>query len=184
VSSPTVLLDACVLINLLASEEIDSILRIAGQEFKICDAVEKESLYLRPDDPQELSPNAVQLDPLIMSGVLSVCVMESDTEETLYVEYAGQLDDGEAMSIAIAEARSYRLATDDRKARRIFLASTNAPERLISTSDLVRSWAERESISPDKLNFILLNIQHRANFIPPKSDANLQWWQDSCGSHP
>ena len=179
-ASSIVLLDACVLINLLASGEIEAILRVTEQEFKICTAVEKESFYLRADDPQEQSFDSVQLDPLVKSGVLSVCAIESEVEGTLYVDYASQLDDGEAMSIAIAEARGYLLATDDRKARRIFLESTAAPGRLISTSDLVRSWAERQAISLDKLKAILLSIQHRASFIPPRSDAHLQWWRDSC----
>ncbi len=57
---PTIILDACVLINLLASEEAEDILRATGKECRICVVVEKESFYLRPDDPQEESFGAVK----------------------------------------------------------------------------------------------------------------------------
>ncbi len=173
------MLDACVLINLVASDEIETIFSAAESEFLICEVVRKESFYLRSDDPQEESVEVIQLDSLVNTGVLDVCVVEGDEEEALYVNYASQLDDGEAMSIAIAEARGYALATDDRKARRIFLEVPTSPERLISTSDLIRNWAEGESISPERLKSALLNIRRRATFFPRRVDPNFQWWVDN-----
>lgn len=175
-SQPTVILDACVLINLLASGEAESIIRVAAEECRICEVVEKETIYLSSDDPQEEAVEAVQVDSLIESGLLSVCALENQAEEALYVNYASQLDDGEAMSIAIAEARGYKIATDDRKARRIFLEATGAPDRLIWTSDLIRKWAEQEGISPEKLQSTLQSIRRRATFFPPKRDVNHGWW--------
>jgi predicted nucleic acid-binding protein len=175
----TVILDACVLINLLASGEAESIIRVAAEEFRICEVVEKETIYLRSDDPQEETFEAVQIAPLKDAGLLSVCAVENPIEEVLYVNYASQVDDGEAMSIAIAETRGYKIATDDRKARRIFLEATGAPDRLIWTSDLVRKWAEQENISPEKLKSTLLSIRQRATFFPPKRDANHNWWMSN-----
>lgn len=177
---PTIILDACVLINLLASEEAEDILRSTGKECRICVVVENESFYLRPDDPQEDSFESVKLDSLIKSGVLSLCDVEGAQEATLYVDYASQLGDGEAMSLAIAESRGYILATDDRKARRIFLESVGDSGRLTSTSELVRNWADSQSVPPAKLKSVLLSIQHRANFFPPRKDPNFTWWNNAC----
>jgi len=174
------ILDSCVLINLLASEEAEDILRSTGKECRICVVVEKEGIYLRPDDPQEDSFESVKLDPLIRSGALSICDIEGTREATLYVDYASRLDDGEAMSLAIAESRGYIFATDDRKARRIFLESVNDASRLISTSELVRNWANSHSVSQAKLKSVLWSIQHRANFFPPRRDPNFTWWNNAC----
>lgn len=179
-SSSTILLDACVLINLLASEELVSILNISHKEFKICTVVKKESFYLRTDDSEDQVFTLANLDSLVESGALTICDVEDEIEEELYVDYSSQLGDGEAMSIAIAQARGYILATDDRKAQRIFLASVNNSDRLISTSELIRTWAELTGISADRLKKALLNIQHRANFIPRRIDPNFQWWIDNC----
>jgi predicted nucleic acid-binding protein len=174
-----ILLDACALINLLASGEIEPILSAAASEIMICAAVEKESIYLRSDDPSDPSPALIRLDGFIRAGVFSVCDIEGEAEETLYVDYAGQLDDGEAMSLAIANARGFILATDDRKARRVFLESVRAKKRLLSTSDLIRRWAERKAVSRARIKSVLSSIQQRANFIPARSDANFAWWRDA-----
>lgn len=176
---PTILLDTCALINLLASSEIESILSASASEIMICAAVEKESLYLRSDDPNDTSLAPIQIDGFMRAGVFSICDIDGGAEETLYVDYASQLDDGEAMSLAIANARDYRLATDDRKARRIYLESVRAKNRLISTSDLIRRWAERKAVSAIRLKSVLLSIQRRANFVPTRSDANFAWWRDA-----
>ncbi len=173
------MLDACVLINLVASDEIENIFSAAESEFRICEVVMKESYYLRSDDLQEESVEAIQLDSLVNSEMLGVCAVETEVEEALYVNYAGQVDDGEAMSIAIAEARGYAFATDDRKARRIFLEATGSTDRLISTSELVRKWAEREAIPAERLRSALLGISARATFIPRRIDPNFQWWVDN-----
>ena len=122
------ILDAYVLINLLASGEIEGVLRAAAEESLICSAVEGESIYLRTEDPKApLEP--IDLRPLIGAGLLTVCHIEGDEEAELHVDYASALDDGEAMSLAIALSRRFVLATDERKARRLFLEATGEPQR-------------------------------------------------------
>lgn len=173
------LIDTCVLINLLASGEIKSILKVAARQSLICSAVEKESIYLRSDDPQEGLEN-VNLQPLIEDGVLTVCDIETPEEEQLYVNYASVLDDGEAMSLAIALARDWHLATDERKARRLFLEVTDNNDFLTTTSALIRDWSEARSIAANRLKSILLKIERRARYRPAQWDANQRWWVDAC----
>lgn len=173
------ILDACVLINLLASGEVEGILRSASMDSYICSAVEGESIYLRTEDPKNpIEP--IDLRPLIGSGLLAVCHIEGDQEAELYVDYASALDDGEAMSLAIALSRGFHLATDERKARRLFLEAGADAQRLPSTSELLRRWSEAELVPPAKLKASLLNIERRALYQPPTSDPNYQWWLDSC----
>lgn len=169
------ILDACVLINLLASGEVAPVLVAAGRDSLVCTAVEAESLYLRTDDPKApLEP--VGLRELTESGLLAVCRIEGPAETEPYVDYAAALDDGEAMSLAIALSRGYDLATDERKARRLFLEAIGDPRRLVSTTDLMRAWAEGTSVTAGRLKSALLRIESRARYQPPPSDANQQWW--------
>ncbi len=173
------LIDTCVLINLLASGEIKPILKVAAQQSLLCSVVENESIYLRADDPQD-GLEKVNLQPLIEDGGLTVCDIETLEEEQLYVNYASVLDDGEAMSLAIALARGWNLATDERKARRLFLEAANNADLLTTTSTLIRGWAEAKKIISTRLKSVLLQIENRARYRPPIWDVNRQWWIDSC----
>lgn len=176
----SVLLDTCVLINLLASDEIEPILRATGKTVFICAAVVKEGTYLRSDDLEDPSPQPVNLDELVQTGVLTLCSLKSEEEEHLFVEYAAQLSDGEAMSLAIAEVRGFLLATDDRKARRLFLAATRNPQRLLSTPQLMKGWSRAARTTKERLKLTLLRIARRARFIPSSDDGNYDWWIDAC----
>lgn len=179
-TSPRVqILDACVLINLLASGEIAGILGAAARASLVCSAVERESIYLRTDDPN--APlELIQLAPLLQSGLLTTCHIEGDEEARLYVHYASALDDGEAMSLAIALARGLVLATDERKARRLFLEAAGDPRRLISTSELVRRWANAEGVAAPRLKAALTRIEAHARYQPPAGDPNYEWWIAAC----
>ncbi len=169
------ILDACVLINLLASGEMEAILGSAARTSFICSAVEKEAIYLRTDDPN--SPTElVHLAPYVEAGLLTVCHTEGDEEAQLFVDYASVLDDGEAMSLAIALARGFVLATDERKARRLFLEAAGSPQRLVSTSDLIRGWAEGKHALAGRLKTALARVEGRARYLPPADDANYNWW--------
>ncbi len=166
------LLDTCVLINLLATERVSDIVRSIAPSCLVCSAVCAESLYLRTPGP-EGKPEPVNLAPLLEAGVLVPCKVEGTDEEDLYVSYALELDDGEPMSLAIAQARHLALATDERKARR--LGRENAPYvAMISTAEIIHAWTEgkqaAETIS------VLWAIATRARFRPPDSDPLAAWW--------
>ena len=109
-----------------------------------------------------------------------MCSVESEVEANLYVNYASLLDDGEAMSLALVLARGHALATDERKARRLFLEATNEPGRLIGTSEIIRGWVESNSITDAKAKDVLLEITRRARYSPPLNDPNHRWWSDIC----
>lgn len=58
----------------------------------------------------------MEIDPLIERGLLQEHGLRDATERTLHVDLAADLDDGEAMTLAIAYERRIPAATDDRKA--------------------------------------------------------------------
>jgi predicted nucleic acid-binding protein len=173
--SPAQIIDACVLINLLATGELKSILDSVGRPSLICSIVQEESVYLKtgdPNNPKEL----INLAPFLNDGTLSVCEIGDENEELLYVDFASVLDDGEAMTLAIAINRGLYLVTDERKARRLFSEQFANPKRLISTSDLIHHWAQEKKISANKLQKTLQKIESRASYRPPTTDRNQKWW--------
>jgi predicted nucleic acid-binding protein len=169
------IIDACVLINLLATEEIDGILNATLRTSVICSTVEKETIYLRTDDPQN-PQELIQTSPFVQNGLLTICELEGPEEKALYVDYASVLDDGEAMTLAIAVSRGWVLVTDEKKARRIFLEDVGDRARLVGTSELLREWSESQRISPHVITRVLTSIERRARYRPPPTDLNFDWW--------
>ncbi|HLB77136.1 MAG TPA: hypothetical protein VJO72_08900, partial [Candidatus Dormibacteraeota bacterium] len=82
------------------------------------------------------------IDPWLQSGRVKIASLDSPLEEELYVQSAADLDDGEAMSLAICRARGYALATDDRKARRIAsqLVSVTGRDLSLDILTLLSGW--------------------------------------------
>jgi predicted nucleic acid-binding protein len=115
----------------------------------------------------------VELDPLFERGVLNRCAIENEREEDLYVAYALELDDGEAMSLAVAESRGLPLATDERKARRV--VRDNCPQLpLISTAEVIHEWAQSREAS--EIVAAVRSIHYRARFQPSDPDPLAPWW--------
>ncbi len=91
--SPAQIIDACVLINLLATGEIKSIFDSIGRPSLICSVVQEESIYLKTGDPNN-PKQLINLVPFLSDGTLSVCELQGEKEELLYVDFASVLDDG------------------------------------------------------------------------------------------
>lgn len=157
-----VVLDTCILINLLATDRVEEILRVVAPQCLVCSAVSKESLYLRP-----LQPDAIDLSPLFEARILAPCDIEAASEEELYVNYASELDDGEAMSLAIAQARTFVLGTDDRKTRRLIRENISRLS-IVSTVEIIHAWASE--VQPSEVSATVRAIQARARFRPQDSD--------------
>jgi len=167
-------------VNLFATGQARNILSMDRYSFAICSAVKDEAIFLRPTEPQA-PPELVRLEPFIEPGILSVLHLQTEEEETLFIDYASQLDDGEAMSIALAVSRRALLATDDQKARRIFVEETNDATRLLFTSQILKAWATSNPIGKDQLKTILTQVTLHARFFPAKYDVEYQWWTKAIG---
>ena len=64
-SRPVAVLDACVLINLLATGRAEDIMSESGYQFGICSVVKNESIYLRATD-LNAPPEEVKLDAALL----------------------------------------------------------------------------------------------------------------------
>jgi hypothetical protein len=174
-SRPVAILDACVLINLLATGRAQDIMSESGYQFGICSVVKNESIYLRATD-SSAPPEQVKLDPYVESSRLTVYELSGDAEKELYVDYAAELDDGEAMSLALVCSRGFSMASDDRKARRLFMEEIPDLKRLLSTSQILKDWSEKIGLDPTELRQVLIEVSRRGRFFPNSGDAHFAWW--------
>ena len=136
------LLDASCLLNLYATSRLLEIAVALPWQLAVVDYVlEQEALYVRIigayEEQEETVP--VDLSPLIDEGLLLVVWLETPSEEASFVELAAVLDDGEAVTGAIALNREYLVAIDDRKARRV-LGEKAPGMRLVSTLEIMLQW--------------------------------------------
>jgi predicted nucleic acid-binding protein len=144
--------DACVLINLLASGRCEDIARGCGYQLVVASAVCAETLYIRDASSGDLVK--IDQEPQLSSGVLEKTDLETEDERAAYIAYATQLDDGEAMSLAIAEARHLPLATDDRKTHALITREKIAAT-LTSTPGVVQQWEQISSIPNAEIAAVL-----------------------------
>jgi hypothetical protein len=172
-SGQLVVLDACVLLNLVASgRPLQEFASAADLSFMVVGQAEREVVWLDPLDPED-PREQIDLEPLVATGRLQRLVL-ADDELMRFVALARELDDGEAATIAVAESRGLAVATDDRKARRILSALDPQPV-VTSTAAIVRAWAG--SRSDAEVRGCLTSIERRASFLPPRSDPAREWWR-------
>lgn len=156
----TVMLDACCLLNLSATGQIDRVLRELAMVVGAAERVTHEALFVLPRTAGGESgrPEPVDLPGLVDRGLVTVHSIETDEEASSYVAFAADLDDGEAMTCAIAVHRRFAVATDDRKAIRIL--RQRAPQvSVVSTPELLRLWAEGAGLGPVELRQMLIDVQ-------------------------
>ena len=169
------ILDASCLLNLYATDRLIEIAAALFWQLAVADYVlEQEALYVRTIEEQEETV-PVDLSPLIDKGLLLVLRLGNPSEEASFVELAAVLDDGEAVTGAIALNRGHLVAIDDRKARRV-LGEKAPGTRLVSTLDLMRQWGE--SVPVQEVRDALRAMQHRARYIPGQRDPLYSWWRD------
>lgn len=171
--------DCSVLLNLLAGDCLPHIAQVTGWQFAICPAVRDEVKKLR--DAQTGEMVEVDIAPLIASGLIQVLELADETEQTLYVEQSIAVDDGEAMSIAIAGNRNLELAIDDKQARNH--ASRAFPGmRFWTTPEILKRWVEFGQVDAEMLRAIIRLIEIRARYFPPRTHPLAHWWQAAKSS--
>lgn len=172
---PLLITDASVLINLLATEEVKAIGHASNWHFVICGAVRCEIVSLRNEHTGEME--IVSLDHLISSGTLSILELTHQIESDTYVEYAALVDDGEAMSLALAEHRGIAIAIDDKRAAAV-AKSRNLAVPMLTTPDLIYAWQQRTQAPDLEVGLLLRKVESRARYSPPREHSLRNWWTD------
>ncbi|MSP14509.1 MAG: hypothetical protein EXR62_16335 [Chloroflexi bacterium] len=178
-SNEVVLLDACCILNLYATRCMEQILQTIPARFAVAEMAAAEALYVRRggDGEDADAKEAIDLQPLIRAGWLQVLPWGNDQEKATFVIFAAELDDGEAMTCALAFHREAIVATDDRKTRRVLQA--RAPHiPVVTTTELVKQWADLRTTTQPFLRQVWVDIRDRARFVPGRADPWYAWWDN------
>lgn len=174
---PSAAIDACCLIDLLASGHAEAILRATGYTWYLPSTVHGEVQHVRQHDPAQQGQFLrvpVDLSPLIASGLLTPCDPGNPAKQERYVHFATLFrSDGEAMCIALAEQRGWSFASDDRKAIRI---AQQAGLTVVSCPELLKCWAATTTPDEATLRRALLDIETLAQFRPYPALPEHPWW--------
>ncbi len=176
---PDAIVDACCFINLYATGDLRGFLTELAWAWHIPSAALAESLFIRmvsDEDDEKREP--IDAQPYFDESLITLVDVGGANEAELYVRLAGDLDDGEAMALAIAKQRGWRLATDDRKAKR-FAGDLGVP--VITTPELMQRWAKATKMRPAKLRTLLSNIESGARFAPGEDALGYEWWTTQVG---
>jgi len=169
-----VLIDACCLINICASESLSEILGANPDRWHVCSAVAAETLYIDAmGEGDQRRRVRVDLEPWFEDGTLVRCAPEGDQELSLYVRYATIVDDGEAMCLAIAESRRWVFASDERKGRRIAVA---AGLSMYCTPQRIRGWADASGAKQSVVTKVVKKITTLARYRPSADLPDADWW--------
>jgi hypothetical protein len=175
-------IDACCLIDLLASGQTEAILRATGYSWYLPSAVQAEVQYVRqhdPDKPGSYRNVPVDLTPFVGSGVLTPCQPDNAQEQARYVQHATRFrSDGEAMCLALAECRGWTVATDDRRA---ILVAQQTGLTVVSCPELVKAWADATRPDSTIVVRVLTDIQTLAQFRPNRNMPEAAWWERLVG---
>ena len=172
---PDALIDTCCLLNLCAVDDPDRILPQIPVKWYLARSVEREEISIRPrPDAKRHERRRIDLAPCITSGILQRCEPESNEERELYVKLALQVDDGEAMPLAIACVRKWGVATDDVAAVAV---AKDLGVWTMSTPELLRLWTNHIGAKPNQIAEAIQRIESLARFVPTSAIRAADWWQ-------
>lgn len=174
-----ILLDASCLLNLCASGRLRDILLAQQRPVGVAEYVlEQEALYVWRASQSEAEEEKVPLDlsSLVQEGIVNVLHLAGQDEVETFVDFAALMDDGEAITIALALHRQGAVATDDRKARRI-IAERAPMVALLSTLELLKRWADKSRVPEKDLHDAFLALRSGASYVPGERDPLYEWWR-------
>lgn len=170
-SPPVTLLDACAVLSLFATRRMLEIVAVVPGTVAVADLVRAEALYVRRVVEGDIVIDAVDLGAMIAAGALAEVAAHEEAEFDAFVDLAIDLDQGEALSAALAIHRGYVLVTDDRKVERLLAGRV----LLRPTLDLVKAWADVARVGDDELGSILQRVYERG-YEPARHHPLKPWW--------
>lgn len=173
-AEPETLIDTCCLVNLCAVDAPEQILSQIPLRWYLARSVEGEEISVRPRaDAGRNERRRIDLAPCVSSGILLRCEPDSPQEQELYVKLARDVDDGEAMPLAIACIRKWAVATDDAAARTL---ARKLGVVTLSTPQVLRRWAEYAAVPAETISEAIGRIETLARFVPNVQLPEADWW--------
>lgn len=170
-------IDCCSLINLYTGWRGLEELAALKRTWHVCEAILRETEYTREYADQGLMTIPIDLDPIVKKGHLIATQPETTEEIEDYVNFATEVDDGEAQAIAVAKNRGYILLTDDFKAAKL-ASSADVGVTVISTPALLEEWGGLDTKNKARLQEIVRRITTLARFGPRADSHYHLWWRD------
>ena len=177
--SGAIILDSCGLVNMLAISHFREVLSAVAHRWYVPVAVEtKAHKYRQPDpeDPEKLISVTIDLTAAFDDETLFRCDCSSNLETELYVSLAGKIDDGDAMGLALAKSRGFKLFTDDIKVRTI---AANLQVEVVGTPSVLMQWHKAVKSDDSTLSHTIQSIEKFANYFPCQTVSEYGWWQTS-----
>ena len=173
-----IILDACCIITLFASLVIEPVLSAISISIAVSKYVaEKEALYCYSNPANGATPKKteINLQPLIHHDLIEIVSLDINKEADTMVQFASELNDGEAATGAIAVNRNWAVGTDDKKATRI-IREQSPKIQILSTPELMKNWAVSQNPSQRDVAVALRNIRLRGKYTPDPEHDFYNWW--------
>ncbi|WP_102128495.1 hypothetical protein [Deinococcus planocerae] len=178
-------LDACALINLYASGRLPDVASALGVHFHVVPKVypEEAGHILSPQPDGRLERERIDLAPLIEAGVILEAGAPRGAALDALVRFAARVDDGEAMTMAVALNATPRagVVTDDAAALR--LLGSEAGATFTTSLTLLRRWSEVGAVDVAEVGTALRNVEVRGRYRPGPRHPEYDWWFLKRGSN-
>jgi predicted nucleic acid-binding protein len=171
------LLDACALVNLYCGWGGLKELQDFGASWSIGDTALKEAMFVRDFDANG-GIHKVTLDPaaVVANGNLQVLSLRDAGEHASLIEFAMELDDGEAQALSLALHRKRVLVTDDRPAVRV----ASAPHVVVQTMgmpEILMAWGNTNTECRRRLPEVVRRVSVLGAFQLKNNPPHYRWWQ-------
>jgi hypothetical protein len=178
-SHDCIILDACCIINLFASQQMRAILESIPKSLSVAAYIKDHEalrIFTGPIGNVQESSELIDLQPFINDRLLVLVDIETEDETNTYINFSERLDDGEAITGAIAVNRNWAIATDDAASLKLF-QSRSPHIALVSTLELVKHWVDTIYPGDELVHETLLNIRIRGRYFPHRDHPLYEWWQ-------
>jgi predicted nucleic acid-binding protein len=170
-------LDACALVNLHCGWGGLAELREFGESWSIGDIALGEAMFVREFDASgglfKVTLNSAAV--LAQSG-LHVISLDGADEQASLIEFAMELDDGEAQALALAVHRKRVLVTDDRPAIRV-ASGLHPTVQTMGTPEILMAWANANPKHRVRLPEVVRRVAVLGPFQLKKTSPHYEWWQ-------
>lgn len=173
-------IDSCSLLNLYTGWRGLSELKQLDINWYIPDAVAAESQFSRErGNDGNFSVNSIDVEKFIDEGIFIRVRPEGPLEIEDYVNFAAEIDDGEAQAIAIAKNRKLQFLSDDAKAVRLCLGVAEKTE-VVSTPRILNTWSLLAEGNIGRIPSVIRRIEELARFSPKAGSPWYSWWKEQA----
>lgn len=174
---PCYVLDASTLVNLLCGWGGLAELSEIGGDWKIGGIALGEVKFVRKFSAAgQIERKPLTATEILVHGALQELSLGSEPETESFINFATELDDGEAQALALSLHRGCILVTDDRPAARV-ARELPSPVTTMGTPEVLMAWAGSNPERERQLGEIVRRISALGPFQLKRTAPNYEWWQ-------